>query len=368
MSPKINKINKSYISSFENLLSVLGISREQADEISDLNDHYTPIPIRKKDGSLRNVYAPSNQLKHIQRRFKDRVLASPNIISWPSYLYGSLKNTVNKDGVEQIRDYVACAAQHKGAKSLLVVDIQDFFDNIHKDLVADILNKYFSKNNETIEFLLKICCYENKLVQGAPTSSYLANMALYDVEPKIYKRLCRKNLTYTRFVDDMAVSSKVYDYDFSYVLRTIKESLYRKELFLNENKINIRYAGSEPLTVHGLRVDFHNPRLPPEEIRKIRAHVKMIENMAKVYKIRTSFSYRKEFSRCVGRVNKLKRTGHKKHCYFIERLRKVEPIPSRSEVEFCQRKLNQLLIEYPGKKIVFSIKRNIFGRWNESMC
>lgn len=349
---RIKKGNERKISNLENLYKALGISASFVNEVLGLPAHewYTKKEVKKKDGSKRIVYAPDKKLKYIQNRIKTRILADENIIVWPHYIYGSLKNTVDGDGNKVIRDYVACAANHTKSKSLLTVDIEDFFDNVNEYIVEKVIREYISCSEDVIAFLLKMCCFEGRLVQGAPTSSYLASMSLYDVEPKIKKKLNRKKLTYTRFVDDITVSSKVYNYNFTYALRIIENALTEIGLFLNKDKILIRYAGAAPLTVHGLRVDFHNVRLPAEEIKRIRANVRMIENMATKYKIRTSHAYKKEYERCMGRVNKLKRTGHNKHGHYLERLRKVRPIPSRSDIEYSQNKLERLIQLYPEHK------------------
>lgn len=358
----IKKGNKNKFSNLKTLYKALGISECFVQKVLNLPTHawYTKKEVKKKDGSKRIVYAPDKKLKHLQGKIKTRILADENIIIWPHYIYGSLKNTVDANGNKVIRDYVACASNHTKAKSLLTVDIEDFFDNVNEHIVKKIIKKYISNNEAVINFLLKICCFEGRLIQGAPTSSYLASMSLYSVEPKAKMRLKQKGLTYTRFVDDITVSSKVYNYNFTYALKVIEDALTEIGLFLNRNKILIRYAGAAPLTVHGLRVDFHNVRLPAEEIKAIRANVRMLERMATKYKIRTSYTYRKEYERCMGRVNKLKRTGHQKHDHYLKRLRKVKPIPSRSDIKLSQNKLQELLQTYPKYSSSYYYKKKYY--------
>lgn len=342
---KVTKISTEFISSKQSLLNALSISKDSFERVCNLQEsnRYQKKEVKKKDGSTRVVYAPKKKLKTIQRKIVDNILANENIIQWPDYLYGSLKNTTDSNGNIITRDYIACASKHSGAKSLLTVDIKNFFDNVHEDIIEELIKEYISKEQVVIDILLNICCHEGSLVQGAPTSSYLANMSLYDVEPRIVTALRRKKLIYTRFVDDITVSTKISNYDFTHVLKVIELELAKKGLFLNPNKTSIRYAGGIPLTVHGLRVDFHNVRLPAKEIKNIRANVKMIENMARNYKVRTSFHYRSEYARCMGRVNKLKRTGHQKHDYYLSRLKKVQPVPSRSEINFLSESINKLI-------------------------
>lgn len=205
-------------------------------------------------------------------------------ISWPSYLYGSIPNEIRKDSNNQeviSKDYIACARNHCMAKSLMKLDISNFFDNIHQDHVYSIFKNLLKYPDDVSEVLTKLCCYKGNVVQGALTSSYIASAVLFDVEPLLVKRLHRKNLVYTRLVDDITVSSNKKQYDFSYAQSLIVEMLHSKDLPVNNNKTIIKYVSTEPLIVHGLRINFKEPRLPADEVSRIRASVKNLELLAK---------------------------------------------------------------------------------------
>ena len=140
-------------------------------------------------------------------------------------------------------------------------------------------------------------------------------------------------MVYTRFVDDITVSSSVSGYDFSYAKSIIEGMLTSKELPLNQNKTKIQYSSSKPLVVHGLRVCFAEPRLPSDEVRRVRAAVKNIEKIAAEDGYRMTHAYRHDFNRCMGRVNKLSRVGHNQHKKLVARLVKVYPLPSKKDIE-----------------------------------
>lgn len=362
INDKIKKSNSAFIGNVGNLLHALKLSNDDILELRALlpHDRYRERTIKKKDGSDRRVYAPIPILKKIQNRIKNRVLADQDFISWPSYIFGSIRNQKTESGKLDSRDYVACADKHSGAKSLLTVDIKDFFDNVHEDIVAAVFEEYVSKNQAVIGLLLDVCCYEQHLVQGAPTSSYLANMSLYDIEPQLVNKLARKGLIYTRLVDDISVSSKIYDYDFSYALKLIEDALSEKGLYLNPEKVSQRSVGSAPLTVHGLRIDYQTARLPAAEVGQIRAHVKNLENAAKSYKSRTSYAYRQDYARCMGRVNKLARVKHNQHSKYLERLRAIKPLPSGDEPAVCLKRLEALEKIYLEAKGTFSYRKNFY--------
>lgn len=359
---RIKHGGSNFIGNVDNLRIALGISQAELRDVLELPlaKRYLEKTVKKKDGSDRRVYAPVASLKKIQNRVKARILSSPKFVLWPTYVYGSIKKQKTSAGTIDSRDYVSCAQKHSGAKSLLTVDIKDFFDNIHEDVVRDIFESFVSKNDEVVKLLSDLCCHEGHLVQGAPTSSYLANMSMYDVEPSVVSALNRKGLVYTRLVDDISISSKIFDYDFSYALRLLENSLMQKGLSLNASKVSVRSVGSSALTVHGLRVDYQTARLPAQEVGQIRAHVKNLENVAKAYKARTSYAYRKDYARCMGRVNKLARVGHKQHKNYLNRLRAIRPLPSGNEAEHCLRRLERLERIFADRKNTFEYRKNYY--------
>ena len=181
--------------------------------------------------------------------------------------------------------------------------------------------------------LANFCCYEDRIPQGALTSSYIASAVLFEVEAKAAIRLRRKNLVYTRLVDDITVSSKNINYDFSFAQNIIEEMLNSLDLPINRSKTSVSYFSTDDLLVHGLRVNYKEPRLPSEEVSRIRASVKNLEKLAQESTYRTSRDYRKSFNRCLGRVNKLARLGHKQHCKLLERVNKISPLPSKGDIK-----------------------------------
>lgn len=249
---------------------------------------------------------------------------------------------------------MACASVHCGAKSILKVDVKDFFDNISKDIVYDIFNGFLKFNSEVSEALTDICTYDRShLVQGALTSSYLATLALFNIEGRIVQRLALKKLKYTRFVDDITISSVNSRYDFDFAKSIVINMLHEKDLPVNLSKTKVYYSGSEPLTVHGLRVSFNQVRLPSDEVRKIRAAVKNIEIIANDTSYRKTGSYRKDFNKCMGRVNKLSRVGHKQHESLVARLNKVYPLPSFTDIKKTKDLIEKIRSKYDDGKNYF---------------
>ncbi|WP_104658013.1 reverse transcriptase family protein [Ralstonia insidiosa] len=345
-TPKFNPVKEApgSISSIAGLCSALDISQSELDEALALpvEERYKKGEVPKKDGSMRIVNNPHYLVRKIQRRINKRIFSDSNVISWPDHIFGSIPNDDLSDSVAADKDYVNCARQHCGAKSVLTLDIRDFFDNIHRDRVFGIFFKFLKYSEDVSNVLADICCKGGAIAQGALTSSYIATLCLHETEGDLVRRLRYKNLTYTRFVDDITISSRVANYDFKYALGLTESMLSEAGLPINGQKTKIQYTSMKPLIVHGLRVDFDQPRLPPEEPRKIRAAVKNLELLAAGPGYRASHAYRKDFNRCMGRVNKLGRVGHSQHSILLNRLRKILPLPSHMDIERVERLIARL--------------------------
>ncbi|MEX9771135.1 reverse transcriptase family protein [Morganella morganii] len=333
---------KQRITSLKSLSDTLSISEDELIRINALpeSDKYTELKIPKIDGTDRIVYSLCSDLRKVQYRINRRIFRE--LVKWPHHLFGSVPsdNDSNEDNIK--RDYVACASLHCGAKSILKIDINNFFDNIHKDIVIDIFSQVLKIEGDALQLITDLCCKGNFIVQGALTSSYIASLCLHELEANIVKRAERKNLVYTRLVDDITVSSKLSNFDFSQIKMHIENMLASKDLPVNKNKSKILKESIQPLVVHGLRVDFENPRVPSDEVRRIRASLHNLCNLAKKNNMRTSVAYRKEYNRCLGRINRLGRLGHNKHSQFSKIIEKIEPLPSWRDVQKTKAALSSL--------------------------
>ncbi|WP_347360420.1 reverse transcriptase family protein [Vibrio vulnificus] len=354
--PKL--ISKNKISSVDNLCRALDISRCELDAIYALNDdekYSEPSKLAfKKDGKKRVIKCPTPIIRKVQNRINSRIFKT--LVKWPEFLFGSIPNDDFED-IELKKDYVTCASLHCEAKSLLKIDISDFFSNIHEDFVRELFLDFFNYDEELVDYLIKICCYKGTLVQGALTSSYIASLILWNEERYVVRKLERWGLVYTRLVDDITVSSKRSKYNFSIAEHHIYEMLFKKDLPVNKEKSKTFFSSSSPLTVHGLRVSFKTPRLPSDEVRRIRAAVQCLENLYSEPNYNTSYSYRKDFQRCVGRVNKLARVHHEKHKPLMNRLRKIRPKPSEIDLKISKKILSKLKKEYDDKKDKYWYKK-----------
>lgn len=322
----IPKYKNPPYTSLDTLCRMLRISKTELENLLSI-----PVEIRykdpktaayKKDGTKRIIKCPLKELRSIQEKINNNIFKTG--FYWPKYLFGSIPSSAALSN----RDYVSCVSLHCRAKSICKIDISNFFDNIHISLVKDVFKRVCHFSDEVTDALAELCCYNDFLVQGALTSSYIATLILWDEEPALVANLERKNLVYTRLVDDITVSSKLSNYNFDIATKRIENMLLKKDLPINQEKLEYNYLSIEPLTVHGLRVSFDKPKLPKNESSNIRASVKNLENLAELDKARTKMWFRTDYNRCMGRVNKLARVKDKKHKALVDRLKIIEPLPS----------------------------------------
>jgi len=158
------------------------------DELSQrVQDDYTMHVVPKPAGGKRFVFAPAPPLMAVQRAllaFLTELLPTHEAATGR---LGPLKN----------------ARRHAGAKVLLCFDVVDFFDHVTSDRLRQRLAAVF--DYEAASLLTLLTTRRGRLVQGAPTSAFLADVVCYELDERL-SRLCAG--VYTRFVDDISFSAQ----------------------------------------------------------------------------------------------------------------------------------------------------------------
>ena len=150
--------------------------------------NYTHHKIKKRKNSYRYIYAPSDELKEFQNLLlKEFYKVKPH-----SAAHGFVPN----------KSIVSNALPHVRKDYVLSLDIKNFFPKTTTPIVVNILSRWFPNQTENLPFLI----YKNHLPQGAPTSPYLANFALYDFDCALTNKVKELNGSYTRYADDITIS------------------------------------------------------------------------------------------------------------------------------------------------------------------
>ena len=247
-------------------------------------------PIVKPDGSIRRPFDALPPLKPIQRRIKDRILKR---VEFPEYLTGSLAG----------RDYRTNAAMHAVAKIVICEDVEGFFPSTKRERVMDIWLNFFRFSEDVANLLTSLTTKEGELPQGAITSSYLANLAFWNQEPRLQTKLAKREVVYSRYVDDIAVSSKqtLTKEEQTALIAQIYGMLKRQGYKAKRRKHETFTSGRRMLTTK-LMVN-RKPALQTKERQNIRAAVHALEQ--RIASGERGLGIKTELNRATSRVGRL---------------------------------------------------------------
>ena len=89
-------------------------------------DKYTEFSIPKKNGGLRQIKAPNDQLKKLQRRLADLLNNCFDEINKK----GKKKKSISH-GFRRKHSIITNANKHKNKRHVFNIDLEDFFPSIH---------------------------------------------------------------------------------------------------------------------------------------------------------------------------------------------------------------------------------------------
>jgi len=168
--------------------------------ISPRSTRYTIFEIPKRSGGTRKITTPVTALKIIQRKL-NQVLQQvykprPSVHSFISS-HSILSN----------------AKTHTGREWVLNIDLKDFFPSITFPRVIGLFkNKPYEIPPPAATVLAQICCFADKLPQGAPTSPIVSNMICAKLDNELYRLARKYRCKYTRYADDITFSTSESDF------------------------------------------------------------------------------------------------------------------------------------------------------------
>lgn len=157
------------------------------------------------------------------------------------------------------------ATAHLGKKNLLTLDITKFFESITIDRVALAFTE-LGFEERISQALSEITTLSGNLVQGFHTSPVIANLVSNQMDIEIDNHCKANNSIYTRYADDISISS---DGDLpSY--SSIIEIISKHGFVVNESKSKFFRRGQKQY-VTGLSIfDNKYPRIPKRIKKRIR--------------------------------------------------------------------------------------------------
>lgn len=213
----------------ERMEESLGIDAEYIRNCSKRNYLYAKYYIPKKNGGIREILQPSKELKVLQRWIVKNIFA---------YFPVSKHSSAYSKGDSIKRN----AAQHRNSNFICHTDIKNFFPSI----TSETLMNFFARNrdithrldltDEDLELIKDICLYKGeRLVVGSVASPRIANVVMYQFDVELYQALSETGkFIYTRYADDIVISSK--EYIDEGVLDIIKEKMQQYGFSMNMKK------------------------------------------------------------------------------------------------------------------------------------
>ena len=239
---------------------------------------YWIYKIKKHDGGIRKINAPLPNLKQIQYWILENILNTQKVSPYAkAFVHG-------KKLKENVRF-------HRNRKIIIKFDVHDFFGSIHVDYIKAIFRQ-LGYINPVADLLAMLCCLNNVLPQGAPTSPYLSNLFMLDFDVHI-ARYCKEHaIYYTRYADDLTFSSdsNIDDYELKSI---VTKELNAIGLQLNSEKTkvmprNIRQVVTGIVVNQKLQVDKDKRRKIRQEVFYIKkwgleSHLQKIGSSKKNY-------------------------------------------------------------------------------------
>lgn len=261
------RYNSKPIGSVRSLARALHTPKRQLYFLAE-NSHrffHANTPEMKPDGRVRQTYRVSPSLDSVHRRINEAIFSRT---MYPTYLTGGIRDR------QYPRDYVVDAGVHAGQPYIVQEDVRDFFPSVRAEQVRHLWRYFFGFSPDVAEILTKLTTNDGALVQGARTSSHIANLVFWRDEPDLVADLEKLGFIYTRHVDNITLSSNVAPPKSS---RTNATSLIYAMLHrhgLRPNRVKRQAAARhECQEIHGLTVNSGVPKLLRRTRARIRAEI-----------------------------------------------------------------------------------------------
>jgi RNA-directed DNA polymerase len=235
--------------------------------ISPEEGRYETFRLAKSSGGVRKISAPASALKIIQQKLNQVLQA---VYTPKAAVHSFLPNHNVRTNAEQ----------HIKQRFVFCVDLKDFFHSINYGRVWGLLQAVpYELPEDVATVIAQICCHDNRLPQGAPTSPIVSNMLCAKLDSDLLRLAQKNKCIYTRYADDLTFSTSMRQFPGELATegddgdvkagRKLREVVDRNGFELNQDKTRLQHEDYRQM-VTGLVVnEFAN--VPREFVREIRA-------------------------------------------------------------------------------------------------
>lgn len=232
---------------------------------------YSIFYILKKSGGIREILRPNPGLKKLQQKLNTILQA----VYRPKY---------SAHGFVTEKSIVSNAQAHilHYPRTILNLDLLDFFPSINFGRIRGLfISRPYNLPPSVATVLAQICCHDNKLPQGAPTSPVLSNMICAKMDDELNALAYEFRCVYTRYADDITFSTtdnrgfpkEMVEINSSNEITIgfeVQKIIETNGFFINEEKSRVQNP-KDRQEVTGIIINSNKPNVPRRFVRQIRA-------------------------------------------------------------------------------------------------
>jgi RNA-directed DNA polymerase len=237
---------------------------------TSLISKYRTFLIDKRAGGFRNINSPNKSLKILQQKL--------NHILQLVY-----KPKPSVHGFTLERNIVTNSKSHTKKCFVFNIDLKEFFPSVNFGRVRGMfMAKPYLLPPEAATVLAQICCHNNQLPQGAPTSPIISNMICAKLDSQLQDLAKNNRCVYTRYADDITFSTTLKEFPAPIALVKIielhltaeagdelRKIIQENGFDVNDSKVRIQMR-TKRQEVTGLTVNSF-PNVNRKYVRQIRA-------------------------------------------------------------------------------------------------
>lgn len=214
---------------------------------------YISFEIPKKSNGTRQISAPVNELKDIQKKLAHLLWEHESKFTHELGIKHNISHAFEKG-----KSIITNGKIHRNKRFVLNMDLEDFFGSIHFGRVKGFFqkNRHFQFSEQVAVMIAQLACYKKKLPQGAPTSPIISNLICGILDQRLLKISRKYKMDYSRYADDLTFSTNnrkfidIKDAFYDEVFQEISASGFR----VKESKTRLSYKDSRQ-EVTGLTVN-----------------------------------------------------------------------------------------------------------------